>query len=193
MKQSLEMWVSGQYRLNYIKRPVIEKEEDNSPVIYEKTLVIDQVKSERKLIKEKRTIGCQTLFRESEAQTDPAALGEIEEDGQFTELKDLGEFKYGNGLPVSMYELELVEKARERRAFMDALPPLSDEACFSLRSRLMQEQETREWTQKEKDYKDTNNLRLLKLQQLLEERDKEREEKRLNKIGELKAKKRRSC
>lgn len=34
MKQSLEMWVSGRYRLNYIKRPVIEKEEDNSPVMY---------------------------------------------------------------------------------------------------------------------------------------------------------------
>jgi len=26
-----------------------------------------------------------------------------------------------------MYEIELIEKARERRAFMDALPPLSDE------------------------------------------------------------------
>lgn len=85
-----------------------------------------------------------------------------------------------------MYEIELIEKARERRAFMDALPPLSDEACFNLRSRLMQEQEFREWMQKEKDYKDTNNLRLLKLQQFLEEREKQIEEKRLNKIGELK-------
>ena len=145
------------------------------------------------MIKEKRTIGVQTLFRESEAQTDPAALGEIEEDGNFTELKDLNEFKYGNGLPVSMYEIELIEKARERRAFMDALPPLSDEviillikACFNLRSRLMQEQEFREWMQKEKDYKDINSIRLLKLQQFLEEREKQIEEKRLNKIGELK-------
>ena len=50
----------------------------------------------------------------------------------------------------------------------------------------MQEQEFREWMQKEKDYIDTNNLRLLKLQQFLEEREKQIEEKRLNKIGELK-------
>jgi len=50
----------------------------------------------------------------------------------------------------------------------------------------MQEQEFREWMQKEKDYKDTNNLRLLKLQQFLEDREKQSEEKRLNKIGELK-------
>ena len=34
LKQSLEMWVSGTNRLNYIKRPVIEKEEDNTPVMY---------------------------------------------------------------------------------------------------------------------------------------------------------------
>jgi len=50
----------------------------------------------------------------------------------------------------------------------------------------MQEQEFREWMQKEKDYKDTNNLRLLKLQQFLEDREKDTVEKRLNKIAELK-------
>ena len=50
----------------------------------------------------------------------------------------------------------------------------------------MQEQEFRECMKKEKDYKDTNNLRLLKLQQFLEDREKQSEEKRLNKIGELK-------
>lgn len=53
----------------------------------------------------------------------------------------------------------------------------------------MEEQEFREWNQKEKEYKDINNLRLIKLQQFLEEREKGLEEKRLNKIGELKAKK----
>ena len=50
----------------------------------------------------------------------------------------------------------------------------------------MREQEFREWMQKEKEYKDINNLRLQKLQQFLEEREKQLEEKRLNKIGELK-------
>lgn len=69
-------------------------------------------------------------MRDSEAQTDPAAIGEIEDDTEFNEIKDLNDFKYGAGLPVSMYEIELIEKAREKRAFMDALPPLSDEVTL---------------------------------------------------------------
>lgn len=44
----------------------------------------------------------------------------------------------------------------------------------------------REWAQKEEEYKQANNLRLLKLQQLLEDREKGLEEKRLNHIDELK-------
>jgi hypothetical protein len=79
--------------------------------------------------KEKRTIGVQTLFRESEAQTHPAPLGEIENDGEFLEILELKEFSYGNGLPVTMYELDIIAKAREKRSFNDALPPLSDEVC----------------------------------------------------------------
>jgi hypothetical protein len=77
--------------------------------------------------KEKRTIGTQTLYRESEAQTLPAPLGEIENDGEFLEILELKEFSYGNGLPVTMYELDIIAKAREKRSFNDALPPLSDE------------------------------------------------------------------
>lgn len=94
---------------------------------YEKTIEIENHEELVKPVKDKRTIGTQTLMRESEAQTDPAALGEIERDGSFLEILELKEFSYGNGLPVTMYELELIAKAREKRAFNDALPPLSDE------------------------------------------------------------------
>ena len=142
-----------------------------------------------KIFKEKRSIGVQTLFRESEAQTDPAALGQIERDGTFLEILELCNFSYGKGLPVSMYEIDLISKMREKRSFNDALPPLSDEACFFLRRRITQEQEVREWSQTEKEYKEANNQRLLKLQQLLETKEKHSEEVRMNKIDELKGKK----
>ena len=33
VKNNLESYVSGRYRLNFIKRPVIEKEEDSTPVM----------------------------------------------------------------------------------------------------------------------------------------------------------------
>jgi hypothetical protein len=141
------------------------------------------------VLKEKRSIGCQTLFRESEAQTVPAPLGEIERDGSFLEILELKEFSFGNGLPVTMHEIELIAKAREKRAFNDALPPLSDEACFFFRTKLTKEQEFREWTQKEKELKDLNEQRLQQLQKLLEEREKILEEERTAKIDEIKGKK----
>ena len=34
MNQSLESYVSGTNRMNFIKRPVVEKEDDNTPVLY---------------------------------------------------------------------------------------------------------------------------------------------------------------
>ena len=88
-----------------------------------------------------------------------------------------------------MHDIELIAKAREKRAFNDALPPLSDEANFNLRNKLTNEQETREWRQKEKEIEEINEKRLLTLQQFLENREKEFEKKRLEKIDRLKEKK----
>lgn len=86
-----------------------------------------------------------------------------------------------------MYELELISKMREKRAFNDALPPLSDEASFHLRRRITQDQEVREWNYFENELKEANNQRLIKLQQLLESKEKESEEVRLRKIDEMKS------
>lgn len=49
---------------------------------------------------------------------------------------------------------------REKRAFENALPPTSDEACFTLRRRLMEDQEVREWSKREDDIKRLQNERL---------------------------------
>ena len=40
-----------------------------------------------------------------------------------------------------MAEMETIEGLREKRAFDNALPPTSDEACFVLRRKLMEEME----------------------------------------------------
>lgn len=76
-----------------------------------------------------------------------------------------------------MAEMELIENMREERAFRDALPPTSDEACFTLRRRLMEEQEFRGWAKREDDIKRLQNERLNLLQSALVEREKETEEK----------------
>jgi len=51
-------------------------------------------------------------------------------------IKDL---IYGKGLPASMAEMELIDQMREKRSFDNALPPTSDEACFTLRRKLMED------------------------------------------------------
>jgi hypothetical protein len=88
-----------------------------------------------------------------------------------------------------MAEMELIDQMREKRAFDNALPPTSDEACFALRRRLMEEQEVREWNKREDDIKRLQNERLNLLQSALVEREKETEEKHAQRTEEIRLKK----
>lgn len=53
------------------------------------------------------------------------------------ELLKIKHFKWGENLPPTIDELEYIDDLREKTAFEGALPPLSDEACFGLRRKLM--------------------------------------------------------
>ena len=55
------------------------------------------------------------------------------------ELLKIKHFKWGTHLPPKIEELLYIEELREKTTFEGALPPISDEACFKLRRRLMQE------------------------------------------------------
>ena len=88
-----------------------------------------------------------------------------------------------------MAEMELIEQMREKRAFENALPPTSDEACFTLRRHLMEDQEVREWSKREDDIKRLQNERLNLLQSALVEREKDNEEKHAHRTEEIRLKK----
>ena len=75
----------------------------------------------------------QTVFRESEAQTDPYSPDYQVDPQNIPEVLSINHYKYGSGLPATMIEMDLIEKMRESKAFDNALPPTSDEACFLLR------------------------------------------------------------
>ena len=130
----------------------------------------------------------QTVFRESEAQTDPFTPEYVEDRTHgMPEVLTIKDLIYGKGLPASMAEMELIDQMREKRAFDNALPPTSDEACFALRRRLMEDQEVREWDKREDDIKRLQNERLNLLQSALVEREKETEEKHAQRTEEWKA------
>jgi hypothetical protein len=132
----------------------------------------------------------QTVFRESEAQTDPFTPEYVEDRTHgMPEVLTIKDLIYGKGLPASMAEMELIDQMREKRAFDNALPPTSDEACFALRRRLMEDQEVREWDKREDDIKRLQNERLNLLQSALVEREKETEEKHAQRTEEIRLKK----
>ena len=136
-----------------------------------------------------RTTEVQTIFRESEAQTDPYSP-EIQLDPQnVPEVASIKHYKYGSGLPATMIEMDLIEKMRESKAFDNALPPTSDEACFTLRRRLMEEQEHRLWDSRENEIKRMQNERLNLLQSALVERERDLEEKHAERTEEIRLKK----
>ena len=131
----------------------------------------------------------QTVFRESEAQTNPYTPEYIIDKDNVPEVLSIANLRFGKGLPASMAEMDLIEQMREKRAFENALPPTSDEACFSLRRKLMEEQEVREWNKREEDIKRVQNERLNLLQSALVEREKETEEKHAQRTEEIRLKK----
>lgn len=152
---------------------------------------VERIESAKEPIPEPKTktTEVQTVFRESEAQTDPFSPPHVFDKNNVPEVLSISNFKFASGLPASMAEMELIEQMREKRAFDNALPPTSDEACFILRRRLMEEQEFRDWNKREDDIKRLQNERLNLLQSALVEREKDTEEKHAQRTEEIRLKK----
>ena len=79
------------------------------------------------------------MYRETQAQTDPYTPDYIIDKENVPDVLSIAMLKFGKGLPASMAEMDLIEQMREKKAFENALPPTSDEACFLLRRKLMEE------------------------------------------------------
>ncbi len=136
--------------------------------------------------------GIQTFYREELTQTDPYSPPEIVTENTNMELLKIKHFKYGKELPPTIDELLLIEDLRERAAFEGALPPLSDEACFLLRRKLMQRQEIRDWEKRENEIKRVHSNKLNLLKNILVEREKETDKKLTNKLEKMKSLKNKS-
>jgi hypothetical protein len=117
------------------------------------------------------TVGTQTLYRESEAQTNPYSPEVLVAPGQDPEVLTLTHLQFGAGLPASRLEIEIIERTRQKRIFDNMLPPPTDEYGYMLRASLMEEQEFREWGEREKKIKDLQDARLKLLVEALQGRE----------------------
>ena len=190
----VETLVQGTHRHKFFKRPLIPVLQSVPPDVVmsipeehiNAAKIASEEQEEEPLAK---TVEIQTDYRESGTQTDPFTPDYVIERGQTPEVLTIAHLNYGRGLPASMAEMELIEQMREKRAFENALPPTSDEACFTLRRKLMEEQEFREWGKREDDIKRLQNERLNLLQSALVEREKESEDNHARRIEDIRLKK----
>ncbi len=123
-----------------------------------------------------RTVGVQTKYRETEAQTDPYTPDYTVRPGEKEpEVLSLQALSFKRGLPAGAAEVEMIERARAKRAFEQSLPPTTDEASFQIRRMMMEEQETREWKAREAEIDRIQARRLAMLEKALAEREQETE------------------
>lgn len=100
-----------------------------------------------------RTIEIQTMYRESEAQTDPYSPEYILKPGQpIPEILHLASQKLQ--FPIGPKEILIIERARERRAKEASLPPLNDPESIEKRKKILEEMEEEDWKYREEDIRE---------------------------------------
>lgn len=85
--------------------------------------------------------------------------------------------------------LDNIELNRERTWFENALPPISDEASFNMRRKLMEDQEVREWSKKEEEIKKVHREGLELVKEAIIEREQDITEKNAQRIEDIKIRK----
>jgi hypothetical protein len=123
-----------------------------------------------------RTVGTQSLYRESEAQTDPYTpdIATVPGEPEPEELS-IAHLSWGRGLPASAEEVSMILRAREKRAFEASLPAISDEASFELRKRMLEERELKEWALRGEEMKRELEQRLQIMIDTLKQREAEKD------------------
>ena len=120
-----------------------------------------------------KTVGTQSDYRDSEAQTDPFTPDyiAIDPNGSQPELQQLLKLTWGRGLPAGVAEVEMIERARKRRAFEASLPDISEDP--ETWKSMMEMQQLEEMARRESEIQSLQEQRLAVIQAALEARDQE--------------------
>jgi len=129
-----------------------------------------------------KTVGTQSVYRESDAQTDPFSPEYYIAPDQVPEVLTLTHLTFGRGLPASEAELQIIERTRQKRLFQQMLPPPTDEYSLGARMQLMEMQEFREWADREKQIRELQEKRLA-------DRDSKREASHEDKVERMRQRK----
>ncbi|XP_069802411.1 cilia- and flagella-associated protein 91 isoform X2 [Dendropsophus ebraccatus] len=169
--------VSGRNRYKFFERPLIPFSQQTVPsVLLAVSRAENTPRPERAPTPLVRTVGIQTDYRDSEAQTDPYSPEFVVRPGTVPEVLMLANLTWGRGLPAGLAEVEMIERAREKRAWEATLPPLSDPSQLEKRRKMMDEQERKEWAFREQEIEKLQAARLEVLRKLLQKRKETQQE-----------------
>ncbi|XP_072441404.1 cilia- and flagella-associated protein 91 [Chiloscyllium punctatum] len=132
-----------------------------------------------------RTVAVQTDYRDSETQTEPYSPEYVVRPGSAPELLTLAALKFGRGLPAGLAEVEMIERARAKRAWEATLPPLSDRSQLEKRKRMMEAMERNEWAFREQEIEKLQEIRLDVLMKLLSQREAKQQEMNVKRVDSI--------
>lgn len=143
--------VDGGDRYKFARRPIIPFLSTIPPYVQLDNFRSQEIEQEK--LKElnqppasfTKTIAIQTDYRDGEAQTDPYTPEYVVKPGTQPELLTLITLSFGRGLPVGLAEVEMIERARAKRAWEATLPAINDPTMWQKRLRMMTEMERKEW------------------------------------------------
>ncbi|KAL4656997.1 protein MAATS1 [Arapaima gigas] len=176
-----ECKISGPDRWKYFKRPLVPFSSQIPADVVFALPKGSHYSSSEKIAELSQTpfqqsVAVQTDYRESEAQTDPYTPDYVIRSGSTPELLTLATLTWGRGLPVGLAEVEMIERARMKRAWEATLPPLNDVSQLDKRRRMMEEMERKEWAFRDKEIQKLQELRLALLLRLLQQRGQRQQE-----------------
>ncbi|KAK4472531.1 hypothetical protein MN116_003775 [Schistosoma mekongi] len=122
----------------------------------------------------------QTMYRDSETQTDPYTPPYFVNAGETPELLTLTSLSYKHGLPAGLLDIEKIELARKRREIEANLIPYKDIADDPIqvakRQKILEDLESREWCFRDREIRAIQTVRLNVLVQLLSKRSQRKQE-----------------
>lgn len=152
-----QVYVDGQDRFKFSRRPIVPFLNTIPPYVVLDTYRNHEYENEK--LKElnrpatsfMKTIATQTDYRDGEAQTEPYTPEYVVKPGTQPELLTLITLAYGRGLPVGLAEVEMIERARAKRAWEATLPPINDPSQWEKRLKMMTDMEKKEWLFRERE------------------------------------------
>ena len=166
--------VAGTSRYKYFRRPVMPRMSAVPPqILLAPTEAVDPlVPCEEEPEPTVKDMEIQTMYRESEAQTNPYTPDFFVAPGAAPEVLLLKDLNLGdNQGGLGMKQVEMIENARRKRDVESNLPPFTDEAGLRLRKRLMEIQEMKEFRMREGEIDTRREARMEAIEQALRDRD----------------------